>query len=158
MLLLNTNRGSVSRKFLSLEMDLSSLITMVTIIFSMLKITRGLKIFWETGSRSNTSLEVFHWHCLIKSNRAKNEDLHVATYIHGDGNSYKTSILQQSSSPDCVPLPSIVVCPPTLTGHWVYETEKFVSTEHLRVLHYTGTPAERHRWGQGYCENRPVDN
>ncbi len=32
-------------------MDLSSLITMVTIVFSMLKITRGLKIFWETGPR-----------------------------------------------------------------------------------------------------------
>ncbi len=37
--------GSVSRKILSLEMDLSSLITMVTIVFSLLKITRGLKIF-----------------------------------------------------------------------------------------------------------------
>ncbi len=39
--------GPVSRKILSLEMDLSSLITMVTIVFSMLKITSGLKIFFE---------------------------------------------------------------------------------------------------------------
>ncbi len=37
--------GPVSGKILSLETDLSSLITMVTIVFSMLKITRGLKIF-----------------------------------------------------------------------------------------------------------------
>ncbi len=36
--------GPVSRKILSLEMDLSSLITMVTIVFSMLKNTRGFKI------------------------------------------------------------------------------------------------------------------
>ncbi len=36
-------------KILSLETDLSSLITLATIVFSMLKITRGLKIFWETG-------------------------------------------------------------------------------------------------------------
>ncbi len=41
-------QSSVSRKILSLEIDLSSLITMVTIVFSMLKITRGLKIsFFE---------------------------------------------------------------------------------------------------------------
>ncbi len=43
-----TNKGTlgpVSRKILSLEMDLSSLITMVIIVFSILKITRGLKIF-----------------------------------------------------------------------------------------------------------------
>ena len=44
--------GPVSRKILSLETDLSSLITLVTIVFFMLKITRGLKIFWETGHRS----------------------------------------------------------------------------------------------------------
>ncbi len=36
-------------KILTLEMDLSSTITLVTIVFSMLKITKGLKIFWETG-------------------------------------------------------------------------------------------------------------
>ncbi len=41
----NGHLGSLSRKNLSLEMDLSSLITMVTIVFSMLKITRRLKIF-----------------------------------------------------------------------------------------------------------------
>ncbi len=39
------DQGSVSRKILSLEIDLSSLITMVTIVFSLLKFTRGLKIF-----------------------------------------------------------------------------------------------------------------
>ena len=37
--------GAVSGRILSLETDLSSLITLVTIVFSMLKITRGLKIF-----------------------------------------------------------------------------------------------------------------
>ncbi len=40
----------VSGRILSLEMDLRSLITLVTIVFSMLKITRGLEVFWETGT------------------------------------------------------------------------------------------------------------
>ncbi len=38
-------RGPVSGNILSQEMNLNSLITMATIIFSMLKIARGLKIF-----------------------------------------------------------------------------------------------------------------
>ncbi len=39
-------QGPVSGRILSLEMDLSSLITLVTIVFSMLKITRDLKSFF----------------------------------------------------------------------------------------------------------------
>jgi len=46
---------------------------------------------------------------------------------------------------DCAPLPSIVICPPTVTGHWVYEIEKFVGAEYLNPLHYVGPPVERLR-------------
>lgn len=41
--------------------------------------------------------------------------------------------------------PSLVVCPPTLTGHWAFEVDKFVSKESLSVIHYTGSPPERMR-------------
>ena len=40
-------------------------------------------------------------------------------------------------------LPSLVVCPPTLTGHWCYEVDKFCPSEHLKVLHYAGNIGER---------------
>uniref|UniRef100_A0A1W7R9G5 TATA-binding protein-associated factor 172 n=1 Tax=Hadrurus spadix TaxID=141984 RepID=A0A1W7R9G5_9SCOR len=55
---------------------------------------------------------------------------------------------QTTKSPDSKPLPSIVICPPTLTGHWVYEVEKFIPPECLLPLHYTGPPAERIRLRQ----------
>lgn len=42
-------------------------------------------------------------------------------------------------------LPSLVICPPTLTGHWVYEVNKFVSTEYLKPLHYVGFPNDREK-------------
>ncbi|KAI1296806.1 TATA-binding protein-associated factor [Halotydeus destructor] len=51
----------------------------------------------------------------------------------------------QSKSPDSKPLPSLVVCPPTLTGHWAYEVEKFVDKVQLHALHYTGSPSERNK-------------
>lgn len=42
-------------------------------------------------------------------------------------------------------LPSMVICPPTLTGHWVYEVTKFLPNQFLRPLHYVGLPADRER-------------
>lgn len=42
-------------------------------------------------------------------------------------------------------LPSLVICPPTLTGHWVFEITKFISDRYLRPLHYAGLPIERER-------------
>jgi len=43
--------------------------------------------------------------------------------------------------------PSIVICPPTLTGHWLFEVEKLVGGKILRPLHYVGPPSERIRSG-----------
>lgn len=46
-----------------------------------------------------------------------------------------------SQSPDSAPLPSLVVCPPTLTGHWYHEIRKY--STNLSPLLYSGVPAER---------------
>lgn len=40
---------------------------------------------------------------------------------------------------------SLVVCPPTLTGHWVYEVEKFIRSQDLSVIQYAGIPLEREK-------------
>ena len=48
-----------------------------------------------------------------------------------------------SSSSDSVHLPSLIVCPPTLTGHWYYEIQKY--SENLRPVLYTGNSRERVR-------------
>lgn len=48
-----------------------------------------------------------------------------------------------SKSADTVHLPSLIVCPPTLTGHWYYEIQKY--TETLRPVLYTGNARERAR-------------
>jgi len=48
-----------------------------------------------------------------------------------------------SPSPDNVHLPSLIVCPPTLTGHWYYEILKYVSN--IKPILYTGNSRERTR-------------
>ncbi|WVW85765.1 hypothetical protein I302_107803 [Kwoniella bestiolae CBS 10118] len=46
-----------------------------------------------------------------------------------------------TKSIDTAHLPSLIVCPPTLTGHWYHEILKF--TPHLKPLQYVGTAGER---------------
>jgi TATA-binding protein-associated factor len=46
-------------------------------------------------------------------------------------------------SADSVHLPSLIICPPTLTGHWYYEILKYA--ESLRPFLYTGNARERTR-------------
>ncbi|XP_069123766.1 TATA-binding protein-associated factor 172-like [Argopecten irradians] len=52
---------------------------------------------------------------------------------------------KKNKIPDCAPLPSIVICPPTLIGHWVYEVQKFLDQQYLNPLMYAGPPSERVR-------------
>lgn len=60
---------------------------------------------------------------------------------------FRAQEFSKTKAADCSPLPSLVVCPPTLTGHWVDEVEKFCYKEYLNPLHYTGPPTERLRYG-----------
>jgi TATA-binding protein-associated factor len=48
-----------------------------------------------------------------------------------------------TQSPDAVHLPSLIICPPTLTGHWYYEIQKYA--ENVKPVLYTGSARERAR-------------
>jgi TATA-binding protein-associated factor len=46
-----------------------------------------------------------------------------------------------TGSPDSVHLPSLIICPPTLTGHWIQEIRTYAPN--LTTLLYTGPKADR---------------
>lgn len=48
---------------------------------------------------------------------------------------------RQTGSVDSAHLPSLIVCPPTLCGHWYHEILKF--TDYLHPVQYTGSSAHR---------------
>lgn len=50
---------------------------------------------------------------------------------------------QELKTPDTVHLPSLIVCPPTLTGHWYYEILKYAGN--LKPVMFTGSTKERAR-------------
>lgn len=49
----------------------------------------------------------------------------------------------ETGSRDSHPLPSLIVCPPTLTGHWCHEIKQYATN--LHPLLYSGHPIERAR-------------
>lgn len=68
----------------------------------------------------------------------------------------RDSRYKETKLPDSAPLPSLVICPPTLTGHWVYEVEKFLSHKYLKPLQYNGTPFEREKLRQRVCRHNLI--
>ncbi|EMD34416.1 hypothetical protein CERSUDRAFT_117290 [Gelatoporia subvermispora B] len=50
---------------------------------------------------------------------------------------------EETQSPDSKHLPSLIICPPTLTGHWYYEILKYA--DNLKPVLYTGNSRERCR-------------
>jgi TATA-binding protein-associated factor len=60
------------------------------------------------------------------------------------GDHYKRAQrFEETKSPEWAASPSLVICPPTLTGHWYHEILNY--SENLKPLLYTGGPAERKR-------------
>ena len=50
---------------------------------------------------------------------------------------------KETGLPDSVHLPSLIICPPTLTGHWYYEILNY--TENLKPVMYVGSSRDRQR-------------
>jgi TATA-binding protein-associated factor len=48
---------------------------------------------------------------------------------------------KETKLPDAVHLPSLIICPPTLIGHWYYEILKYA--DNLKAVMYTGNARER---------------
>lgn len=51
---------------------------------------------------------------------------------------------EKTQDPDCRRLPSLIVCPPTLSGHWQQEITQFAPF--LKAVSYVGPSAERHKY------------
>ncbi|KAF5391880.1 hypothetical protein D9757_001832 [Collybiopsis confluens] len=48
---------------------------------------------------------------------------------------------KESQTPDAVHMPSLIICPPTLTGHWYYEILKYA--DNLKPVMYIGNARDR---------------
>ncbi|XP_071538423.1 TATA-binding protein-associated factor 172 isoform X2 [Panulirus ornatus] len=107
-------------------------------------INAELRSYQQNGVNWLSFLNQYKLHGILCDDMGLGKTLQSICILAGDHYS-KEEQQQESGSNGSTPLQSLVVCPPTLTGHWVYEVEKFVKRKYLNPLHYTGPPFERYR-------------
>ncbi|XP_077491281.1 histone acetyltransferase 1 isoform X2 [Amblyomma americanum] len=107
-------------------------------------INAQLRSYQQEGVNWLAFLNKYRLHGILCDDMGLGKTLQSICILASDHHQ-REQLYKESQRADAKPLPSLVVCPPTLTGHWVYEVEKFVSSRYLRPLHYTGPPMERAR-------------
>ncbi|XP_072281164.1 TATA-binding protein-associated factor 172 isoform X2 [Pyxicephalus adspersus] len=103
-----------------------------------------LRKYQQDGVNWLAFLNKYKLHGILCDDMGLGKTLQSICILAGD-HCNRSQEYNRSKSADCIPLPSLVVCPPTLTGHWVDEVGKFCPKEYLNPLHYTGPPTERAR-------------
>ncbi|XP_049802115.1 TATA-binding protein-associated factor 172 [Schistocerca nitens] len=107
-------------------------------------IKADLRSYQQSGVNWLAFLNKYKLHGILCDDMGLGKTLQSICILAGD-HYFRSQRYKLTMSPDCAPLPSLVICPPTLTGHWVYEVEKFLTKDFLNPLQYTGPPAERER-------------
>ncbi|XP_050067911.1 TATA-binding protein-associated factor 172 [Anopheles maculipalpis] len=105
------------------------------------KINAELRSYQQSGVNWLWFLNRYKLHGILCDDMGLGKTLQAICILAADHH-------QRSLEPGCAQLPSIVICPPTLTGHWVYEVEKFLPSRFLRPLHYVGLPGNREQLRQ----------
>ncbi|KAK1333626.1 hypothetical protein QTO34_006011 [Cnephaeus nilssonii] len=130
-------------------------------------INAELRKYQQDGVNWLAFLNKYKLHGILCDDMGLGKTLQSICILAGD-HCHRAQEYARSKLAECMPLPSLVVCPPTLTGHWVDEVGKFCSREYLNPLHYTGPPTERIRpseslrRGGGFrkalCRSRQLDS
>ncbi|KAG5831429.1 hypothetical protein ANANG_G00303630 [Anguilla anguilla] len=103
-----------------------------------------LRKYQQDGVNWLSFLNKYKLHGILCDDMGLGKTLQSICILAGD-HYLRAQEYAKTKAADCGFLPSLVVCPPTLTGHWVDEVGKFCAKEFLNPLHYTGPPTERAR-------------
>ncbi|KRT80629.1 HEAT domain-containing protein, partial [Oryctes borbonicus] len=103
-----------------------------------------LRTYQQAGVNWLAFLNKYKLHGILCDDMGLGKTLQSICILAGD-HYHREQNYKLIRAPDCAPLPSLVICPPTLTGHWTYEVEKFLSRKYLRPLQYNGSPVEREK-------------
>lgn len=103
-------------------------------------INAELRSYQQAGVNWLWFLNKYKLHGILCDDMGLGKTLQTICILAGD---HHHRVLEKQAT-----LPSLVICPPTLTGHWVYEVKKFISDQFLSPLQYFGLPIERERLRQ----------
>ncbi|KAI9806292.1 MAG: TATA-binding protein-associated factor mot1 [Sarcosagium campestre] len=101
-----------------------------------------LRSYQQEGVNWLAFLNRYHLHGILCDDMGLGKTLQTLCIVASDHH-LRAEEYAKSQAPDSRRLPSIIVCPPTLSGHWQQEIKTYAPF--LSCLAYVGAPADRQR-------------
>lgn len=102
-----------------------------------------LRSYQQEGVNWLHFLNKYHLHGILCDDMGLGKTLQTLCIVASDHH-MRAEEYKKTQSPDVRRLPSLIVCPPTLSGHWQQEIKTYAPF--LSVTPYVGAPAERGRY------------
>ncbi|CAI7929639.1 unnamed protein product, partial [Closterium sp. NIES-54] len=126
------------------------------------KLSVTLRRYQQEGVNWLAFLRRFHLHGVLCDDMGLGKTLQASSMLASDTIERQAAARAAATGPtsagDCAApgasgfgiaptplLPSLIVCPPTLVAHWVYEIEKYIPPGIFFPLQYAGSVADRQR-------------
>lgn len=106
-----------------------------------IKINTNLRQYQQEGVNWLAFLNKYNLHGILADDMGLGKTLQTICIISSDYYHRKV-LLNEKKTTNIEILPSMIVCPPTLIGHWANEVNKFCGAE-VSTLQYKGNPSER---------------
>jgi TATA-binding protein-associated factor len=103
-------------------------------------IKADLRKYQQEGVNWLAFLNKYHLHGVLCDDMGLGKTLQTICIVASDHH-LRAEEHRKTGSVETRPLPSLVVCPPTLTGHWFHELKTYAPF--LKVLVYVGNPTAR---------------
>ncbi|KAL1409070.1 TATA-binding protein-associated factor mot1 [Vanrija albida] len=105
-----------------------------------IEIKADLRQYQKDGVSWLAFLAKYQLHGILCDDMGLGKSLQTICIV-GSMNHERKTRHKETGGADSAPLPSLIVCPPTLTGHWYHEILKFTDT--LRPVQYVGNSVQR---------------
>ncbi|KAG0273471.1 TATA-binding protein-associated factor mot1 [Linnemannia exigua] len=105
-----------------------------------IKIKAELRKYQQEGVNWLAFLNKYQLHGILCDDMGLGKTLQSICMLASDQHDRQAKFTE-TKFPQYAHCPSVVVCPPTLTGHWYHEILQY--TDNLKPMMYTGGPAER---------------
>ncbi|KAE8194770.1 hypothetical protein A4X06_0g5314 [Tilletia controversa] len=116
------------------------------------KVNASLRKYQREGISWMAFLSKFKLHGILCDDMGLGKTLQSITILSCD-HFERAQAYKINKTPEFRHLPSLVVCPSTLTGHWFHEIQQY--SNNLRPVQYIGNPNERARI-QGHFKSHDV--
>ncbi|KAK7531747.1 SNF2 family DNA-dependent ATPase domain-containing protein [Phyllosticta citribraziliensis] len=101
-----------------------------------------LRSYQQEGVNWLAFLNRYHLHGILCDDMGLGKTLQTICIVASDHHN-RAEEFKKTGSPDVRRLPSLIVCPPTLSGHWQQEIRSYAPF--LKPVAYVGPPSERAR-------------